>query len=172
MNEALCTIPRRYAELRLDQIKSSNFNPPIRVEEKQLKELLQSIKEVGILVPIAITDENRLADGHRRLACAVHLGHQKVPVCVYDGIDEKKLWIKLNASSKALTPSQWLSAVNEGLELDTDSFPPALRAQIKEAVEIAEGDTVRVDMEAGEVINVSQAKTYKFTPIRKFIGFR
>ncbi len=41
--------------------------------------------------------------------------------------------------------------------------------ELEEAVEIAEGDTVRVDMEAGEVINVSQAKTYKFTPIPEFM---
>jgi len=37
------------------------------------------------------------------------------------------------------------------------------------ASEIAEGDTVRVDMAAGEIINVSQAKTYKFTPIPEFM---
>jgi len=41
--------------------------------------------------------------------------------------------------------------------------------ELAEAVEIDEGDTVRVDMEAGEVINVSQAKTYKFTPIPAFM---
>jgi len=41
--------------------------------------------------------------------------------------------------------------------------------ELAEAVEIEEGDTVRVDMEAGEVINVSQAKTYKFTPIPDFM---
>ena len=41
--------------------------------------------------------------------------------------------------------------------------------ELKEAAEIEEGDTVRVDMDAGEVINVSQAKTYKFTPIPEFM---
>ena len=41
--------------------------------------------------------------------------------------------------------------------------------ELEESAEIAEGDTVRVDMEAGEVINVSQAKTYKFTPIPEFM---
>lgn len=41
--------------------------------------------------------------------------------------------------------------------------------ELEESAEISEGDTVRVDMDAGEVINVSQAKTYKFTPIPEFM---
>ncbi len=41
--------------------------------------------------------------------------------------------------------------------------------ELEEAAEINEGDTVRVDMAAGEIINVSQAKTYKFTPIPDFM---
>jgi len=41
--------------------------------------------------------------------------------------------------------------------------------ELEEAAEINEGDTVRVDMDAGEVINVSQAKTYKFAAIPEFM---
>ena len=41
--------------------------------------------------------------------------------------------------------------------------------ELEEAAEINEGDTVRVDMDAGKVINVSQAKTYKFAPIPEFM---
>ena len=41
--------------------------------------------------------------------------------------------------------------------------------ELTESAEINEGDTVKVDMEKGEVINVSQAKTYKFTPIPEFM---
>ena len=41
--------------------------------------------------------------------------------------------------------------------------------ELPEAAEIEEGDTVRVDMDAGEIINISQAKTYKFTPIPEFM---
>ena len=41
--------------------------------------------------------------------------------------------------------------------------------ELEESAEINEGDTVRIDMDAGEVINVSQAKTYKFTPIPDFM---
>jgi len=41
--------------------------------------------------------------------------------------------------------------------------------ELKEADEIEEGDVVRVDMDAGEVINITQAKRYKFTPIPAFM---
>jgi len=41
--------------------------------------------------------------------------------------------------------------------------------ELQEAAEIDEGDTVRVDMESGKVINISQAKEYHFTPIPAFM---
>ena len=41
--------------------------------------------------------------------------------------------------------------------------------ELKESVQIDEGDTVRVDMDAGEIINITQSKTYKFTPIPEFM---
>jgi 3-isopropylmalate/(R)-2-methylmalate dehydratase small subunit len=41
--------------------------------------------------------------------------------------------------------------------------------ELEESAEIHEGDTVKVDMEKGEIINVSQAKTYKFTAIPDFM---
>jgi 3-isopropylmalate/(R)-2-methylmalate dehydratase small subunit len=41
--------------------------------------------------------------------------------------------------------------------------------ELKEANEIEEGDVVKVDMDAGEVINITQAKRYRFTPIPEFM---
>ena len=41
--------------------------------------------------------------------------------------------------------------------------------ELKEADEIEEGDTIRIDMDKGEIVNVSQAKRYKFTPIPEFM---
>ncbi len=41
--------------------------------------------------------------------------------------------------------------------------------ELAESVEILEGDTVKVDMEKGEVINITQAKTYTFSPIPAFM---
>ena len=41
--------------------------------------------------------------------------------------------------------------------------------ELTEAHEIDEGDVVKVDMDAGEVINITQSKIYKFTPIPEFM---
>lgn len=41
--------------------------------------------------------------------------------------------------------------------------------ELKEADEIQEGDEVRVDMDKGEIINLTQNKTYKFVPIPEFM---
>ena len=41
--------------------------------------------------------------------------------------------------------------------------------ELEESAQISEGDTVKVDMEKGEIINISQAKTYRFTPIPEFM---
>ncbi len=41
--------------------------------------------------------------------------------------------------------------------------------ELPEAVEIEEGDTIKVDMDNGEIINISQAKSYKFNPIPEFM---
>jgi len=41
--------------------------------------------------------------------------------------------------------------------------------ELPEADEIAEGDTVRIDMARGEIVNETQGKTYAFTPIPPFM---
>jgi len=41
--------------------------------------------------------------------------------------------------------------------------------ELKEANEIDEGDVVKIDMDSGEVINITQAKRYLFTPIPEFM---
>ncbi len=41
--------------------------------------------------------------------------------------------------------------------------------ELPEADEITEGDTVRIDMSTGDIINETQGKTYKFTPIPPFM---
>jgi 3-isopropylmalate/(R)-2-methylmalate dehydratase small subunit len=41
--------------------------------------------------------------------------------------------------------------------------------ELKEANEIDEGDTIRIDMDRGEIINITKAQTYKFIPIPPFM---
>jgi len=41
--------------------------------------------------------------------------------------------------------------------------------ELKEVNEIEEGDEIKIDMESGEIINLTKNKTYKFTPIPPFM---
>jgi len=41
--------------------------------------------------------------------------------------------------------------------------------ELKEIDEINEGDTVKIDMQSGEVVNETTGKSYKFTPIPEFM---
>jgi len=41
--------------------------------------------------------------------------------------------------------------------------------ELEESAEIDEGDVVKINMDAGEIINITQAKSYKFTPIPEFM---
>ena len=41
--------------------------------------------------------------------------------------------------------------------------------ELAESSEINEGDIVKVDMDKGEIVNITQDKSYKFTPIPEFM---
>jgi 3-isopropylmalate/(R)-2-methylmalate dehydratase small subunit len=41
--------------------------------------------------------------------------------------------------------------------------------ELKEVDEIKEGDVLKIDMEKGEILNKTTNKSYKFTPIPKFM---
>jgi ParB-like chromosome segregation protein Spo0J len=60
-----------------------------------IADLLESIKEYGIRVPLTITDKNVVISGHRRWHCACELELESVPVEVEhfeDELAEKKLY--------------------------------------------------------------------------------
>lgn len=52
--------------------------------EKQIKELIDSIKEVGFTSPIVIDNENVIIVGHGRVEAAKRLNMETIPVVVLD----------------------------------------------------------------------------------------
>lgn len=69
------------------EIEPNPENPRMVFDEKKLNELMGSINEIGILVPLIVYyDEKKkkyiLLDGERRLRCARNLGLNKIPVNV------------------------------------------------------------------------------------------
>lgn len=122
-----------YTELAPDEIKVSHFNPAKRVDRNKLTGLILSIREYGILQPLALTHDRVLADGHRRHAAAKYLKLHTVPVAIYteNRLDAATLWVVLNSDTMNLTPTQWLAAVDAGLSMDTPGFPEVLRKRVE-----------------------------------------
>ena len=113
----------------VNEIVPSDFNPDSRVNVKALESLEEEIRKAGrILVPLALTRDGKLADGHRRLAVAKRLDMRTVP-CIYYNIDDpKKLWASLNTGTKAVDSKTWVEAYSKGLDLEY--FPPRQKSQM------------------------------------------
>jgi ParB family chromosome partitioning protein len=71
------------AMLETDSIAINPENPRLIFNEKEMLTLLQSIDEVGILVPLIVFSDEKgkyiLLDGERRLRCAKRLNLKTVP---------------------------------------------------------------------------------------------
>lgn len=72
-------------EIPPNKIKPNKDNPRLIFREKEMNQLLESIKEVGIKVPITVyQDSNRyvLIDGERRWRCARKLNLDSMPAII------------------------------------------------------------------------------------------
>jgi ParB family chromosome partitioning protein len=77
----------------IDQIKESKFNPRTHYNEKKMAELIESIKEKGVLTPLIarpIDGTFEIAAGSRRLRAAKEVGLKELPVIVRP-MDDKEL---------------------------------------------------------------------------------
>ena len=81
-----------------DQIKSNPMQPRKDFSRESLKELVESIKQYGIIQPLIVTQKNdqyELIAGERRLRAAQIIGLEKVPVIVRDAEEQEKLELAL-----------------------------------------------------------------------------
>src|SRR5439155_10016510 len=72
-------------ELNPDKIDANPDNPRLIFREDELNQLLESIREVGIQVPLAVYRKRQrfiLIDGERRWRCARKLNLATVPAIV------------------------------------------------------------------------------------------
>lgn len=96
--------------------KVAAFQPVSRTIKKNLKKLYTRIEEKGeVLQPIVISlDDGIIADGHRRLACALALKLPVIPVRVLKG-KAHELFVELNDSARVIDRKTWNEAVALGL---------------------------------------------------------
>jgi hypothetical protein len=93
--------------LPTSQIKLTGDNPVSRMSPAELADLADSIRRSGILQPLTVDEASVLIDGHRRLACALDLGIQSVPVCVVRA-EPSECYVELNRTTKRFSSLQWL----------------------------------------------------------------
>ena len=77
-------------ELSTNDIEPFIYNPYKVIDNEEMKELVESIQENGILTPLMVrrlensSDKYELISGHRRLFAAKKAGLEKVPAFVYE----------------------------------------------------------------------------------------
>lgn len=92
------TIARSYFEVDVDLIRPNSEQPRTHFAETAMEELVQSIKENGIVQPIVVRQQGKsyeIVAGERRWRAAQRAGLNKLPVVVKDVSDDKLLELAL-----------------------------------------------------------------------------
>ena len=112
-----------FAMLAVDHIEANEQQPRVRFDQETLDQLAASIREVGILQPIAVmriedSDRYRIINGERRWRAARQAGLSEVPAVIRTVDDERLLTEALieNLQREDLTPLEEGAAFKSLLE--------------------------------------------------------
>jgi hypothetical protein len=94
------------------EIVPAPFNPATRTEPRNLKRLLNLIRDKGFRFPVYLSRDGVLGDGHRRVACAKIIGLADVPAMRFD-LSADELF-EMNDGMKTITDAQLLDAYRRG----------------------------------------------------------
>lgn len=74
--------------INIDEIKPAPYNPR-KISEKQFDKLKDSIKKLGIVIPILVNKQNNMiVAGHQRSKAAKAIGIKQIPAFFVDGISK------------------------------------------------------------------------------------
>lgn len=95
--------------LKLSEIKPNRFQPRRSFREAELAELMDSIKEKGVIEPVIVRRSGsgyELIAGERRLRACQKLGQEKIPAIIRQATDQEALEIALieNIQRENLNP--------------------------------------------------------------------
>lgn len=95
--------------LKLSEIKPNRFQPRRSFREAELVELMDSIKEKGVIEPVIVRKSGtgyELIAGERRLRACQKLGQEKIPAIIRQADDQEALEIALieNIQRENLNP--------------------------------------------------------------------
>jgi ParB family chromosome partitioning protein len=96
-------------QIPISQIKTNKYQPRIAFTQDQLSELIESIREKGVVQPVLVRksqDGYELIAGERRLRAVTNLGIEKIPAIVRNVTDVDMLEIALieNIQREGLNP--------------------------------------------------------------------
>jgi hypothetical protein len=156
-------------QVKISELTAAPFNPKERTEKRKLARLCKSIERRGIIIPIIISSDGFIADGHRRVACALILGLDTVPA-IRRTESLSELWAETNSSSMSISPRQWWQAANLGLGAES-AMPDGLQRHIlylnsilteDQAKDIAERKSPYILQHAETLANYCQETTDEF----------
>jgi len=103
------SINKEIKEININEIKESPYQPRKNIPEDSLIELIDSIRENGIIEPLVAREKDsfyELIAGHRRLKALIKLKKETVPVYIIDVTDEQAAQLSLieNIQRKELNP--------------------------------------------------------------------
>ena len=84
-------------------IDAINMEDSVRSSTSDISDLLATIAEVGLLEPIAVTEDHRLVFGSRRLRACQQLGWTQIPACVVPKAQRFRMQEIENKARKDLT---------------------------------------------------------------------
>lgn len=112
------TLDEGYRMISVDSISPNPYQPRSNVEDAEIKDLVSSVKEKGVIEPLIVRRSGTtfvLAAGERRLKAAKLAGLQEVPVIIRDLTDQELLEIGLieNLHRKDLNPIEEADAYEQ-----------------------------------------------------------
>jgi ParB family chromosome partitioning protein len=112
----------RFAEVPVDRIAPNPAQPRVHFDEEALRELVTSIREVGLLQPVVVRqtgpESYELVMGERRLRASKEAGLERIPAIVRDTGDEVMLRDALleNLHRQQLNPLEEAAAYSQLLQ--------------------------------------------------------
>ena len=96
--------------------------------DQQIEEIAQSIKNFGFNDPIEIGEDNVIISGHARLAAAIKLNMEEVPVIIHTHMTEKNRKAYVLAANRIAMSSSWDAQLlqEEMLDLHNSEFDLSL----------------------------------------------
>jgi ParB family chromosome partitioning protein len=105
-------------EIPIDRIRRNPYQPRKRIDEEQLTQLTESIRQHGVIQPVLVTEQldgYQLVAGERRLRAAQAAGLERIPAVVRQLADRDQLELALveNVQRADLNPMEEAAAFRQ-----------------------------------------------------------